>query len=363
MLAKLQDLPNTPLLRKISWRLFSALLMATFAGAIAALYLFVLLVDPYNVVAFSLPIERPIMSGSHTQRYTYPQIVRSGRFDSFIVGTSTARLLDPAMLNEPFHARFANLAMGAMTAWEQQTMVRFFVREAGPPKVLVFALDHMWCDPEADRNRVIIRPFPDWMYDDDRSNDYLYLLNTGTVTVAARLVGWKLGLYRSRVRSDGFEIFTPPESRYDLTLARSKIWGARSPSPPPDLPPPTLSDGERRDLQFPALQWLDEILGRLPGTIKVLAYMPVHVASQPRPGTHAAAVEAECKARIAASARNHGGKVIDWRIASPITTVDSNYWDGLHYRLPIAELIVRELASAVVNGSESTDGHFRVVVR
>ena len=91
--------------------------------------------------------------------------------------------------------------------------------------------------------------------------------------------------------------------------------------------------------------------------------MPVHVAIQAWPGTHAAAVEAECKARIAAIARERGAKVIDWRIASPITTNDANYWDALHYRLPIAQRIGRELIGAALHGEESSDGSYRLLVR
>jgi hypothetical protein len=55
--------------------------------------------------------------------------------------------------------------------------------------------------------------------------------------------------------------------------------------------------------------------------------------------------------------------VIDWRIASPITTNDSNYWDGLHYRLPIARRIARELVAATLNGAEASDGSYRILVR
>jgi hypothetical protein len=95
----------------------------------------------------------------------------------------------------------------------------------------------------------------------------------------------------------------------------------------------------------------------------VLAFMPVHVAAQRWPGTRDAAVEAECKARIAAIGRARGAKVIDWRIASPITTNDGNYWDGLHYRLPIAQRVADELISCCAEGRESVDGDYRLLVR
>ena len=109
----------------------------------AALYAFVLLIDPYAVVPFSLPIDRRIVSIN--QRYMYPQIVRSRRFDSLLIGTSTARLVDPQILNGPFGARLANLAMDDMLAWEQLQVMELFWREVGPPKVLIVALDWVWC--------------------------------------------------------------------------------------------------------------------------------------------------------------------------------------------------------------------------
>ncbi|TMJ02136.1 MAG: hypothetical protein E6G97_13255 [Alphaproteobacteria bacterium] len=343
------------------WRRFVLLFLAIFASGMLGAALFILLLDPYDMVPFSLPIERPLVSGS--QRFAYPQVMRSKRFDSIIVGSSTARLIDPEQLNGPFGARFANMAMNASSAWEQWTTFEYFRRNAGAPKVLIVGVDDAWCDPNAYRHR-LRHGFPEWMYDDDRWNDYANLFNSGTLELAARLAGYHLGLYRARSRYDGFEVFTPPERDYDLTRARPGIWTGRTPQPLPDAQPPALRDDEKRALQFPALAWMDTMLGELPAsTIKVLAFMPVHVAAQAWPGTRDAAVEAECKARIAAIARAHGAKLVDWRIASPITTNDANYWDGLHYRLPIARRVADELIGAVLNDRESADGDYRLVVR
>ena len=343
-----------------NWRRFVTLFLGTFVGGIVGAALFILLLDPYDMVPFSLPIERPLVSGS--QRFAYPQVMRSKRFDSIIVGSSTARLIDPEQLNGPFGARFANMAMNASTAWEQWTTFEYFRRRAGAPKVLIVGIDDAWCDPNADRDRVR-HGFPEWLYDDDRGNDYAKMFNSGTLEIAARLVGYHLGLYRARSRYDGFEIFTPPESDYDLTRARLGIWHGQAPRALPNVQPPPLSDDEKRALKFPALAWMDTMLGELPAwNITVLAFMPVHVAAQRWPGTRDAAVEAECKARIAAIGRARGAKVIDWRIASPVTIEDANYWDGLHYRLPIAQRIGRELIGATIKGTESTDGSYRLVV-
>jgi hypothetical protein len=344
------------------WRRFVAVFLRVLFGGTVIFYLFVLLVDPYDIVAFSLPLDRRIVSIS--QRYMYPQIVRSRRYDSLVVGTSTVRLLDPQLLDKSFGTRFANLAMDSMTAWEQKTMITYFIRKVGPPKVLIVGLDVVWCDQSADRNRITFRGFPDWLYDDNQWNDYLYLFNVGTAEIAGRLVGYQLGLYPERVRYDGYEVFVLPESEYDLTRARQRIWNRRKPEAPPNVAPPSLSLDKRRALVFPALNWLDATLAKLPSSsLKILAYVPVHVAAQPWPGTHAAAVEAECKTRIAAIAGRRGATVIDWRINSVLTRNDSNYWDSLHYRVPIATRIANQLGPAVLAGRESDDGSYRLILR
>jgi hypothetical protein len=343
------------------WRRFVRLFLGMFVGGIVAAALFILLLDPYDMVPFSLPIERPLVSGS--QRYAYPQAMRSGRFDAIIVGSSTARLIDPEQLNGPLGLRIANMAMNASTAWEEWRTFEYFRRQVGGPKGLIVGVDDAWCDPNADRNRSRYG-FPEWMYDDDRWNDFANLFNSGTLELAGRLIGYHIGLYRARSRYDGFEVFTPPESDYDLAHAKSGIWAGQVERPLPNLPPPALPDVDRRALKFPALEWLEMMLRELPASSrKVLAFMPVHIAVQAWPGTPHAAVESECKARIAAIGRTHGATVIDWRIASPITTNDSNYWDGLHYRLPIAQRIARELIDAVLRGTPSAEGDYRIVVR
>ena len=350
-----------PAADQTAWKRFASLFLAVFAGGVALLYLFILLVDPYGDVPFSLPLHRAIMSIS--QRYMFPQIVRSGRYDSLIVGTSTSRLLDPILLDGPFQARFANLAMISASAWEQRMMVDYFRSRAQAPKVLVIGIDTVWCDPDADRNRITFRGFPDWLYDDNPWNDFGYLLNTGTLEIAVREVGYQLGLRPARVRDDGYEAFVPPESQYDAARASQNIWRGRSPPQSPAATPVALTDPQRRALSFPALAWLDAMLAELPDTLKILAYMPVHVAAQPWPGSEDAAIETECKARIAAIAQARGAKVIDWRIASSLTRDDANYWDRLHYRLPIADRIAGQLAAAVLSGEASNDGTYRITVR
>ncbi|HWV53883.1 hypothetical protein [Pseudorhodoplanes sp.] len=341
------------------WRRFSATFAGVFAGGLAVIYLLILLIDPYRSVPFSLPMERPIVSIS--QRYMYPQIVRSGRYDGVVVGSSTARLIDPEILNPGFGRRFANLSMDSMTAWEQQQLVSLYLREVGAPKALIVGLDTVWCAQNADRVRITPAGFPEWLYDTSRWNDLLYLLNSATLEIAGRLAANKLGLYRERLRADGFGVFVPPEEQYDLKRAQGHIWQGRAREIVPQEPAVVLSEAERKELRFPALAYLEDMLAALPsGTEVVLAFMPVHVAAQPVPGTRGAAIEAECKARITAIGKSRNAVVADWRIPTGITTKDTNYWDNLHYRLPIAHRIASDLAGPIRAGRE-TDGSFRIL--
>jgi hypothetical protein len=342
-----------------SWRTFTSVFVFTFVGVLAAVYGAVLWLDPYGILS---PLsDKALQYGN--QRTLYPQIVRSHRFDSYIIGTSTSRLIDPQDLNGPFNAHFANLAMNSMLAWEQKSMAELILRENPAPKTIVFGLDGVWCALTADTHRFLKEGFPDWLYDDSRWNDFLNLLNDPTLRIAFRQILYRFGLVASHVRDDGFGVFVPPESQYDLAKAQSEIWRG---SPRPDVveaPVPQLTASEREALRFPALQWLDAVLAQLPrSTRKILAFMPVHVAAQHQPGSQGAAVEAECKSRIGNIARLRGAVLIDWRYPSDLTRDDANYWDSLHYRLPIAERITRDLIAASIDRRPSTDATYRILI-
>ena len=325
-----------------AWCRYAIAFLTAFVGCLGAIFAFVLLLDPFGVSPMSLPLNRALVT---VQRYTYPQVIRSRQFDSLLVGTSTSMLLDPQNLNEPFQARFANLSLAAGTAWEQKTLVDLFLREVKRPKVLVFSIDDAWCEQHADRNRITFRGFPEWLYDDSRWNDYLHLLNRIALMSAIRSLRFHLGLYSPTTRSDGLDTFLPPDTEYDLDRARQHLAVAKA--------------HDRTAFEFPALPWLDEILSRVPSdTRKVIAFMPVHVSLQKDDQAFAL-----CKTRITEIGRQRGATVIDWRIPSPVTQDDSNYWDPLHYRLAIAERIIRDLPEAVLHGKEPEDRAYAIPVR
>ncbi|MBP2311253.1 hypothetical protein [Azospirillum soli] len=343
------------------WAGFVKTLLLTAGGLVAALFLFVLLVDPYDNVPFSPPIERPMMDDN--QRFLYPGLVRSGQFDSAVFGTSTSRLLQPAHLNGQFGGRFANLAMNSATAWEQYRIADLFLRTVPAPRTVVFGLDRVWCEPDADTQRLTFRPFPPWMYDDDRWNDLAYLLNGKTLEIAGRLVEYHLGLRPPRLGPDGYERFVPPDSEWDWGKVEPMIWGGPKKAIVPVDPPYVPGEAERQGWRYPALAWLEELVDRLPAeTQPILAFMPVHVAALPQPGSVLAAREQECKDRIARIGAAHGAAVVDFRFASRITTEDTNYWDSLHYRVGIADWIEQSLGMAMRERRDDPEGAWRLLV-
>ncbi|TGD94759.1 hypothetical protein [Methylobacterium nonmethylotrophicum] len=311
---------------------------------------FVAALDPYGLRAAPGRAPGPIMDLN--QRFMYPQVVRGGAYDSAVFGTSTARLLDPDALGRAFGGHFANLAMNAATPWEQMQLARLFLTRA-PAKSVLFGIDGPWCEADADVRRLTFRAFPPWLYEATPGTiAFLHQWNLQSVQVAGRVLLHRLGRMPVRIRQDGYEIFTPPDSRYDAARAAAHIHGdAPVPEGAPEADPAT-----------PALAWLDALLGLVPADgLKLVAFMPVNVAAQPRPGSPAAAREAACKARVAAIARRHGATLVDFRIPSAVTRDDTNYWDALHYRLPIAGRVVAALRRAVDEGRDDPDGFYRVL--
>ena len=344
----------------MTWPRHLRLLLGTFAGAIVALVLFVLAMNPYGNLPNTVLRQHVMMDDN--QRYQYPQVVRSGRYDSLVIGTSTSRLLDPKPFEAMLGGRFANVAMNAGTAWEQTELTKLFLRHQTKPHALVVGVDWVWCARDADRERITFRGFPAWMYDDNKWNDLAYVLNTRAIEISGRRLGAALGLAKPRLPPDGWEIFTPPEGEYDLAKAQAKIYGAGPRAlPVPKVPSDKVSASQHVSRKFPALPWLEALIANGGWRRVVLVFPPVHVMAQPQPGSLEAHDEADCKSRVAAIGARYKAPVIDFRLASDITSRDDNFWDPLHYRVAIAERVARGIAQALATGGDDPAGDWRVL--
>ncbi|HYY83964.1 MAG TPA: hypothetical protein VE686_05630 [Beijerinckiaceae bacterium] len=341
-----------------TWRRFVAAFAIAALTSAAALWLFVVWLDPYGLRTRPGRPPTPIMDLN--QRFMYPQLARSGRFDAAVFGTSTVRLLDPTTLDRLFGARFANFGLNAGTPWEQVQLARLFLRQVPRLKMVIFGLDSTWCAADADApgKRLTFRAFPEWLYDDDDTGDVLHVFTARALEIAARVALHRLDLMPERIRGDGYEVFVPPDARYDLTRARAHL---REPGRVGEEAVATSAEGAA-PTSFPALRWLDDLLGELPaGTNVILVFPPVHIAAQPASGSSAAMRDQACKDEVAALGTRRGAAVVDFRVPSEVTTNDANYWDRLHFRVGIAERFASALKVAHDTARGDDSGFYRVL--
>lgn len=317
------------------WRRFTRLFSITALAALAILYGFVIIVDPWDTLPLSPRLPRvPISTNA---RYSFPALARSPQFDSAILGNSSSRLLQPAELNPGFGAHFANLAMNSATPYEQSRMLDVFLRAHPDPRVIMVGLDAVWCAPTLERYTE--RSFPEWMYRPNLWPGYGQMLTPYAVQEAANQFAVMLHLKRRRYGLDGYTSFVPPESQYDRVRRDAAFlrWPPVDETPPP--PGATAT--------FPALEVLRSMLAELPAsTRKIVYFVPYFRERQGEPGSVTAWRWDQCKREVAGIAQQAGAVALDFMIASAITTDRDNYWDPVHYRVPIATM----LAQALVRG-------------
>ncbi|MBV9969779.1 MAG: hypothetical protein JO228_07340 [Xanthobacteraceae bacterium] len=336
-----------------AWRRFIAVLLAVTAAVIISAAAFVAIVDPYDSLAFSPRWKRHRVTTN--ERYAFPGLIRHGRFDSAVFGTSTMMLLQPAELDERLGGRFANLAMSYGTAWEQAQMMKFFAAHTPVPvRAVVVGMDMDWCSPKVPLAELTPHPFPPWEYDDDPFNDYAHLLNTRALLHSVRQALTLAHLVRPEFQDDGYYRFTPDDSRYDAERARRTIYENAPVTPPLDPRAEPPAPGSRpADWTFPDLALLGQALDALPApTRKILVFVPIHISvlldgSQWSQFSH-------CKEAVVELAeKRRDVTVLDMMRPSPLTRNDEAYWDTVHYRVRHASDIIDAIGSAVDDGQES----------
>ena len=337
----------------LCWRRFTASIVRTALTGLGLIYVFVAVIDPHDNLFISPDWERAVINTN--QRFSYPAIARNPDFDSAVFGTSTSRLLKPSALERHLGGRFANLAMNSATAYEQSRMFELFMRHHSDPATLVIGVDIVWCRVSTSVTRYTFRPFPEWMYDENRWNDLLHLLNGPAVEQAGRQLEYWLGRREPKYGFDGYKSFLPLRQEYDIEKARAKIYGPRGPRLKP-----TGSAIAQSDWTFATHELLAGMLAMPPDeTTKILFLVPYHDFNQPDPSTLRGLVWNVCKRRLGelatATPNTH---VLDFMISSPITTQDENYWDLLHYSEEVGERIPRLMARALAERTDLPELHY-----
>jgi hypothetical protein len=210
------------------WRRFSIALLLCGPALLVSVFLFIVAVDPYRVLPWSYQSKPQI--AEDTQRYFLPMLLRTRWFDSFIFGSSTGGLIDPTRVNAELGGHFINLALGDGRAWEQMELLRLVRRQFPRPRLVVFTFDWVWCIPVMSREQREIDRFPIWIYQPPTWLNALRLLNENALKHSIKIVRTLALKTPPIIRDDGYLVFTPPESSFDLRKARVTLYG--SPDPP-----------------------------------------------------------------------------------------------------------------------------------
>ena len=336
-----------------AWKRFFLLLLGAFGATAAFLYLFVVMIDPFDTLPLSPPLPRAPVSTN--ARYFFPALARSDRFDSAVIGTSTSRLLRPAALDAAFGGvRFVNLAMNAATAYEQARILGVFLRAHPAPRVVIVGMDIAWCGL-GPLEKYTPRPFPEWMYEPGRFARYREMFNLYAVENAwgqfRHVTGWK----RSHYGVDGYTRFVPDDSLYDRARVAQHLAKDEADFASADIA------GEPGDWRFPALDLLRQSLDAIGPEARVVLFFAPYNRVLLQPGTDMSAVWAACKAQTVATVSGRPNvRVVDFMQPSPITGDDDNYWDALHYRVGVAERLAADLGAAA-RGEASAQGDYRLL--
>ena len=306
-------------------------MLLTTTAAAAALFAFIAVIDPWNVLPLSPPLPRvPISTNA---RYSFPALAREARFDAALIGTSTARLMRPDRLDPLLGVHLVNLAMNSATAWEQSQMLMLYLRHHPAPKLVVIDLDAAWCRPNVPIERTA-RPFPSWMYSGSPYQGYAHIFNLYALQEAANQFSVLIGLKHPQYGLDGYTDFLPPDDRYDAARV-DKIFHAWG--------PPDTTRAAGVPLRFATSALLVQDLAATPTqTRKLLFFPPITAEQQGAPGSELARRWASCKAdvlRVVDATPNM--IVVDFMIANAVTRNRSEYWDPLHYRVDVAERMMQ----------------------
>jgi hypothetical protein len=289
------------------------------------------------------------------RRFVAQQVIRSGRFDSFLVGTSTIHSVDPDWAEAAFGGDFANLAIHGATPYETAKVVTLIAQSVPNLRRIVLGLDaEKWCSSAAPPRYHDKALFPDALYDSDRVNDLPMLLNGKMLEFALRQLVVDLKLRPAPVPADG----------YRNELDESK-WKPFNPGPDniatlADGKESAIAQGQDAERNFPALQLLEQALGSLPEEAKLIAVlMPPYVSTIPSEAEERARLDL-CKQRIAVLAGRTHDDAVDFDIPSPWTASAENYWDKSHFRMVIAKALMQRVKEAVERRRDAEDGvyHF-----
>ncbi len=298
---------------------------------------FLVAVDPYDTGKFGLLDIDGVDDG--TTSTAIPSRARDAQFDSAVIGNSTVQALDPAELSRASGLRFVQLYKIGASPREELAVLDLFVRHHPHPAALVIGADPYWCthdqsDPSRD--------FPYWLYDRSFFEYAVRLISWKTFEHAFQRLAIGLGLHR-RAFVDGY-------------LNYEEIWppGPLREVADPWQPAPAATTAGRS--VFPAIALLDAAIDKLSSDVRIVLFVPPLFHTRlPERGSVAAMERDSCNAALAqVVAGRPNSKFINFRVDTVLARDPNNFVDFIHYRAPIAQVILRGISASLRSGAAAT---------
>ena len=341
------------------WRKFTYTLLWVLVMTLTLIYLFIIVIDPFDNLPLSPDFARVQVKGS--DRDFKPTLARRPQYDSVVIGSSSTMLLHPGRLSEAFDAHFATLSMPSASPYEQNRLLALFHRHHPAPRYVLMGVDHFWCEQKSLPKQMgftVGQPMRDWLYDENRWNNWPGL-NSKMLKYTRRQVQSLLASDRVLAAHDGYYDFTVEDyGSYDLNRALVHIYDQQQPIPrPEDFNPEELDSASGQGRVFPEVERLGEHLATLPPeTVKLVLFPPYHWYRLFQMGKESLKRLAACKHRIATLGEQlENYYVLDFMRLSPISLEDSNYWDAQHYNTEIAKSLEIMLSDAVLRKQRLDD--------
>lgn len=314
------------------WGAFSRLFIGVVAVLLPVLVGLLYLVDPYGTgrspVLDTAEVRKQGVRTEHASR------ARNMDFNAAIFGNSRMQPMMPERLSQLTGARFVSLTVPGSGPLEQLTLLDWYLRHRqAPPRALVLGIDSYWCtgNPEMPT----WNPFPFWLYD---SNPLVYaggLLRFSALEEGFRRLQHSFGS-RDSSRPDGYWDYEPSyiSQGFEQPEIRARL----------DKPNPVGVINETG--RFPALEALAEKLNTLPQETQVVLVSPPHyVTGWPAPGGAEASTLQACHARLAQlTAARSNTRWVNWSTDRPENHDKEQFFDQVHYRLPVARLLEDDIA-------------------
>ena len=318
------------------WGRWLATFLGTLALGAAAVFAFVLIVDPYDSGRVGLTGIQGVRDAS--PRTANASRARDPQFDSAVIGNSTGQLVKPDELSRLTGNRFVQLTVPGTGPREQLAIADFFVRQHPRVGALVITADESWCgrDPALPMQH----PFPFWLYGESNLDFLGRLFSTRALRLAWQRLLVGAGL-RQRSAADGYWDYEKEGPGEFAPAIVPRDDGGPAPA--------TVSEN------FPGVALLGAAIRKLPADVPVVLFVPpAYHTMLPRAGSLAAAEEAACKSAlknlVAGRSRSN---FIDFRVENALTRDAANFMDFGHYRAAIARKMEVAIAESIKLGDKA----------